>query len=693
MTFCRSLTLLGLSLAFSCPTFGEVRHLGMSPEEKFLLCAQEVLGKVVLWQDIFYGAREADNTPKVPCPMGRDAFIAALQKEEAISVFEDGPFALLVTTGYSPQRKPNTFFGYKFKRLPILFKVRQKQRDGSRKIPEDELQKIASTILRETRGVEVLESIGNAPGSGCPAIQDQIRVELEVEARTLGKNGPEAVIVALRTSPCDDESELKPAFYSDLTRLIYGEMKNGSYEMKWDSPLLSAPSDWITFRDLNGDGIDEIVVWPPNGEEIKELNEQDDYAYPAGLVAFDKMGNELTRGKFCSQYKAYSEERACPILAKKVEFQPAKGGGMLDIVTTGWTDDAWLGFKGPQHRLHLVNTHYEPEPPPPVSPTPLRTETPPAKDVGLLLGLKQTLGSTSEYSVYRTLWITRAAGKVSIDTSPNLLVPRRDGFWAIGSNISSRDDKKEEFVWRAPIGKQVAIHELSQEEAESLPDEASISRPIDFVSAAYIGIAKANYTEFESFHMFSLDDGAYEHPIDISSLLGPASWAKLNEEKTAPSGVPVSMQNSCNLEVKPANWDLVRNDGRWLVQGWGPVDCGLSSVGAIQTYLTTIHPPASTGGFDELPVTWEQVTKAFPLAVDAFAAPTWGLLVILTSEDMLVCPVTQTGIGKPVGQSPLLAYEKPVMAQWAVGRFVASWTEQFQHFKASPGPHHELPDR
>jgi Family of unknown function (DUF6632) len=44
-------------------------------------------------------------------------------------------------------------------------------------------------------------------------------------------------------------------------------------------------------------------------------------------------------------------------------------------------------------------------------------------------------------------------------------------------------------------------------------------------------------------------------------------------------------------------------------------------------------------------------------------------------------------------RSRLLAYETPVMAQWAVGKFVASWTEQFQHFKADPGPYHELPDR
>jgi len=82
-----------------------------------------------------------------------------------------------------------------------------------------------------------------------------------------------------------------------------------------------------------------------------------------------------------------------------------------------------------------------------------------------------------------------------------------------------------------------------------------------------------------------LGDAAFEHPIDISSLLGPASWTKLSEEKpegSALEDVSVSMQNSCEVEVEPVNWDLVRKSGHWLVQGWGRV--GGAYNGAIQTY-------------------------------------------------------------------------------------------------------------
>jgi hypothetical protein len=86
------------------------------------------------------------------------------------------------------------------------------------------------------------------------------------------------------------------------------------------------------------------------------------------------------------------------------------------------------------------------------------------------------------------------------------------------------------------------------------------------------------------------------------------------------------------------------------------------------------------------------VAKAFPGATDAFGAPTWGLLIVLTSDELLVCPVTENGIGKPLARSPLLFGEKAVIAQWAVGKFVASWGDQFEIFKKNPGPHNEPPN-
>jgi hypothetical protein len=530
--------------------------------------------------------------------------------------------------------------------------------------------------------------------------EEEIQMQLEVEARHLSKTGPESVIAALRASPCDDSADAPPMYFIDVARLIYGEIKNGSYEMKWDSPLLYAPSDWISYKDLNGDGFNEIVVWPPNGDEIKQWSDTDEYAYQGGAVAFDREGNELTRGKFCSQYMAYSEDRACPILAKKVEFAPAKSGGRLDIVTTGWVDDQWLGYKGATHRLRLVDEHYVPEPTPPIPTAPLHVEVPPAKDVGLLLGLRLG-GGTAEnyqdflYGVYRTLWITRISGGVKIEEVPNLLVPRRDGFWQIGSTTSAQDDKKEEFIWSATLGQAIHPRELTEEEAKGIALGTVSAHPIEFISGDYIGVGNTEDEQLSALYTYKMDDHDFKKPVDISEAVGAAGRQALGDEAEKPGdlvlGMPVSMQGSCQLEVPYTNWVASRSEGHWVVEGWGTWGEQKCS-DKLPLFQTSVRVPAKIVGFDDLPVTWDQVAKAYPGAIDAFGAPTWGLLVVMTNEELLVCEVTKDGIGKPLQRSALKPWEKVVMAQWSVGKYVASWGDEFDIFKKNPGPHNEPPN-
>ena len=614
---CRCLFLLGTSSASWNAAGAGVHGL----RAKSLRQACPVAG-------IFYGPRDSNRTPRVACPAGRDEFIAALRRDEAITVYEDRQFAFLVTTGYSPQRKPNRFYDYKFDKLPIKLKVIQRERPGSRQLSEPETQKVTAEILRNARGVEILWAIGNSPEAPCPSAEE-ITIVLELETRQLSASGPESVVAFLRATPCADD--LVPSYFSDVTQLIYGEIANGAYAMKWDSPLLYAPSAWISYKDLRGDGTEEIVIWPSKVEEAEQWREDDDFGYFGGAVAFDLEGHELTHGALCSEYYAFPDDRVCPIQADKLALVPAKAGKQLDIIATDWSDDHWRGLNGIAHRLHLINQHYEPEPVPAsdLPPAPVHTEKLPAKDVGLLLGLRLGGGASASYfdfmyGVYRTLWIARVA-EVKIIEAPNLLLPRCDGFWSIGSSISSRKDKKEEFIWRSPLGKQISVHELSETEAESLPEKEVVAHPIQFLAPEYLGVAKAEYEHVETLYTYKIDDSEFHDGLKISTVLGKQAASRLLDEK--PKGedldVPVSMQYSCEVEVEPVNWSLARKQGHWFVRGWGPVG-GNCTGGAVMEYLTTIRAPASLVGFDELPVTWAQVTKAIPAANDAFGAPTLG---------------------------------------------------------------------
>jgi len=100
MSCVRPLTFLAFGLTVAFTTGGQVRHIEMTPEQEFLVCAQQVLGETVLWRSIFDTRHVGDNpVPQVPCPASRGEFTRLLQKNAGILTLEDGGVAFLVAHG------------------------------------------------------------------------------------------------------------------------------------------------------------------------------------------------------------------------------------------------------------------------------------------------------------------------------------------------------------------------------------------------------------------------------------------------------------------------------------------------------------------------------------------------------------------------------------------------------------------
>jgi hypothetical protein len=357
MRFLRSLALLTLALATALITQGQVQHIGMTPEQEFFLCAQHVLGETVLWDGIFYTRKVGDNpVPQVPCPASREEFISSLRKNVGILTFEDGGFAFLVVNGGPTSRlESSPVYDKGAPHFKIDLNVSQGERSGDRQLSEPELQKISSRILENTRGVEVLGDIQDQPCSG------RITVQLDIGARRLSKDGPESIIALLRVSDCPEGlSHLYPSYISDMTRLIYGEIKNGEYEMLSDSPLLFAPASWISYRDLNGDGTAEIVIWPAKLDyDFPEDSAQ--FGYAVGAVAFDVQGKQIARQADCKNYYYLPDDAARPIVAVKTRLVPSKNGRQMEILATGWADDSVSGAVTLVRHFSLINEYYKPQ--------------------------------------------------------------------------------------------------------------------------------------------------------------------------------------------------------------------------------------------------------------------------------------------------------------------------------------------
>lgn len=354
MRLLRFLTLLAFALAPASVIKGQVQHIGMTPEQQFLVCAQQVLGETVLWDGIFQTRQVGDNpVPQAPCPASRQEFISSLRKNVGILTFEDNGFAFLVVNGGPTSRmRSSPVYDSGTPHFKINLVVNQDSSEGPQ-MSDQELQRISSTILGKTRGVEVLWDIQDQPCFG------RITVQLDIQARRLSKEGPESVISFLRVSDCP-EGHLYASYASDMTRLIYGELKNGEYEMLWDSPLLFAPPNWISYRDLNGDGTAEIVIWPSKLDyDFPEASAQ--FGYAVGVVAFDIKGKEITRQTDCKNFYYLPDDAACPIVAAKTRLVPSKNRRQMEILATGWADDSASGTPQSVRRFSIINGYYKPQ--------------------------------------------------------------------------------------------------------------------------------------------------------------------------------------------------------------------------------------------------------------------------------------------------------------------------------------------
>jgi hypothetical protein len=77
-----------------------------------------------------------------------------------------------------------------------------------------------------------------------------------------------------------------------------------------------------------------------------------------------------------------------------------------------------------------------------------------SKDSGVLIGLRSQKGETDtkRYN-YRTLWITQYKGKLSFTEVPDILVPRKTGFWKMGSIT----EKNYDFLWYTALDKKIPV--------------------------------------------------------------------------------------------------------------------------------------------------------------------------------------------------------------------------------------------
>jgi len=305
---------------------------------------------------------------------------------------------------------------------------------------------------------------------------------------------------------------------------------------------------------------------------------------------------------------------------------------------------------------------------------------------------------------YQTLWIAEdATGELKVLASlPELIVPRRDGFWHVGvkqvcefgdkNSSNPPNESLEQVVWTAPVtkagtveqGQPCATHkpeDYAGRYGRSEEDQDKISQcGFELVNIRYLSpeiMSISTYSgqsedceprgghSIQDYRVRRFDsDGA----LDFGELLGPK--ARNDYTKALPKRVQSMDGEDCEptFEDAETGWRIAHELERWrphLHQEFGY----LCSVDAPVSFPL----PASLTGDSSPLLEWKLLQSRVKGVEDAYVSPSADLLIAVTHSDLKFYELRGGVPGKLLLSLPTGPI---VMTQWATGTHVQDWTAQ-----------------
>jgi hypothetical protein len=323
---------------------------------------------------------------------------------------------------------------------------------------------------------------------------------------------------------------------------------------------------------------------------------------------------------------------------------------------------------------------------------------------GVLIGVAKPAG-------YETLWIVRDAARPLHATIPDLLVPRADGWWRLGTApicpTGGPEGQGMDVLWRVqadstPIVSEIC-HELPRGElplpiyADDSVTQDSLKREIvrcswsniqvKFVSGEHIAVGETSgQTEeceprggrwYQSYYVsrfhgdssLTLEKFAGPRIDSLSRLALTRAASELAKDEVC-TNVVESFDAGEVFDMGSA-WYPSRISGRWM-----PVLFTQIGTGECQ-----LHPVVEVGltraltGPDSLRPSWNVLAARVKGLQDAFASPRGDLVIVQVPDSLAVYLGTGQQLGRRIGAIPFSEREI-VMIQWATGRQVARWDRE-----------------
>lgn len=323
----------------------------------------------------------------------------------------------------------------------------------------------------------------------------------------------------------------------------------------------------------------------------------------------------------------------------------------------------------------------------------------------LLLGLRTDLpaaGSKQEYSTYRTVLIAPEHNRLQKTAEgEGILMPYKLDFWKLGSQ-RVMDEEKE--AWTLTASK-AAGHPKFEDERASAEFSAKpikLSEKLLFAGNRYITVAQTVQTQDPaSGKAIKYEYVWVKELMHIAPTKKAISLTPLKEPHVSLRGLLAVYAEPTLQELKPTlpaqpgesdtavgaadplgeSWSIVRKQGQWIAQlaDYGSAE-NLNGTIGYRLRDVPIELPTSVVAHDKLAVSWNEIKRLQPSAIDVFSSPKHDFVAVVTDRSIIIYPYIEQMIPSQLMTIPLQPNESVVMAQWATDQYVESWKRQAEAF-------------
>lgn len=306
---------VGLAAAQAPETPSAIEHIAPSAGDEFLACAGRLLGGPVLVAAGPAGTDASWLVSPPACPGTADELKHALRAVNVNVATADEWIYLHRAPQLATTAGPLGLASALAPSVHVQMNVKDWGVEGRRRLSGPELASIGIGLRLHARTPLVRHVTAGPDG----AAGHVVPLQIFAEAVRLGEREPESIVATYGQG-------------LGLARLVVGRLVDGEFVPAWDSPLLSL--DRLGYYDLDGDGVDEIVVRGRKGDEGWTFTAFTAHGFELTRQPDAEPWTEEMRGVSCETSGGFS----CPITGaagSPVQFEP-RPDGKIDLLAGDW---------------------------------------------------------------------------------------------------------------------------------------------------------------------------------------------------------------------------------------------------------------------------------------------------------------------------------------------------------------------